>query len=133
MNVLKIVVDKIPDTGCKGCFYHWNLPMPFKHYVSSHTCTVLSKSIDEDDIKNRPSWCPLVVEETCEWKEVTEWTSKIDSEGFWHIATKCDWVYPEDYDVNISELILDNVSQFVKQMRFTFCPNCGKRIEYKEE
>lgn len=73
-----------------------------------------------------------VIEGECTWKAEMEWTDRLSNEGFWHIDTKCDWTYPEDYDATIADLGLDTIEEFVKLMGFKYCPNCGKRIRYAE-
>ena len=74
---------------------------------------------------------PQQVEDECEWKEVWEYTSYDDDDGFWWLLTSCDYKYSEIFDNVISKN--DRIKDFIKEMKLTYCPNCGKRIKYMEE
>ena len=119
MEIEKIVLkagSELPE-NCNVCEQHWYLPLPFKHYVSCHTCSFLSRELPENCTIERPSWCPLQVEEECIW--VGEYGG-YDEHGdtiFFSKKTSCS-------DVHIQKVIVpDN----------TYCSNCGRRIKYKEE
>lgn len=64
MNVLKIVVDELPKY-CGECSL-----ADYSLYDEKWRCLVVTKQVGE---WTRPSWCPLVVEETEHerWKRLT--------------------------------------------------------------
>ena len=66
MNVIKIVVDELPEI-CNLCHFEDSLD-----YAGCHFCYAARKSISREKnyTLSRPSWCPLVADdEVCEWKD----------------------------------------------------------------
>ena len=121
MNVIKIVVDELPECCGKCKFvkdnYYYSLSL-------NPTCTVSKGDYVIDNPDTRPPWCPLVVEECCEWKlvvtkypyeSVTEWDEDM-------VCQSCRFIVPctvlEDHLGGIEEC--------------KYCPSCGKRIKYVE-
>ena len=123
MNVIKIVVDELPN-GYKNKKSVVEIELYLNYVDGNTTITEYYHGFIDD---------PLVVEDECVWKQTWEWTDRFMNEGFWHIDTKCNWIYPEDYDATIADLDLDTIGEFVKLMGFTHCPNCGKKIRYEEQ
>ena len=109
MNVKQIVVDELP-TNCIDCQFHQILD-----YVGAHHCTGKPRTITHDkhgDL-SRPSWCPLQVEEVCEW--VLEKTDR----GY------AAFYIPKDHEQH-QDCFTQNADTF------KYCPSCGKRIKYVE-
>ena len=106
MNVIKIVVNELP-TNCIDCQFHQILD-----YVGAHHCTGKPRTITHDkhgDL-SRPDWCPLQVEEVCEW--VLDYHM---DDAMWDIAPSCC------------------VGEFsMNKPKYEVCPSCGKRIKYVE-
>ena len=107
MNVVKIVVDEIPII-CNLCHFEDILD-----YVGCHFCYASRKAISRE--KNyslqRPDWCPLQLEEVCEFT-----LRKIDYAGF-----KVNQYSPTCGGTSINNTI------------YKYCPSCGKRIKYESE
>lgn len=98
MNVKKIVL-KIGEELPENC---WECDVC--QGISPDYLYCLVKHIDVDAHSTRPDWCPLVVDECCEWvKEEFEMYISPHNNG--------DWSEKDDYK---------------------FCPSCGKRIKYVE-
>ena len=100
MNVVKIVVDEIPII-CNLCHFEDILD-----YVGCHFCYASRKAISRE--KNyslqRPDWCPLQLEEVCEWEED-------DEKQFYHF-TDC--------------------GSYIDGIGYIYCAHCGKRVKYVE-
>lgn len=66
MNVKRIVVDELPES-CRKCFF---LAIHKEMDCADYWCDLKIKVLDAKfvtgDYKERPSWCPLEVEEVCE-------------------------------------------------------------------
>jgi len=115
MNVLRIVVDEIPEYGCDDC----QIRKP-SISISGYDIFMCS-AVDEDVTEHtqnatRPARCPLVVEvpEVCEWiREKTE-------RGY------AAFYIPKDHEQHP-----DCYTQDAGE--YKFCPNCGKPIKYMEE
>lgn len=103
MEIKKIVVDKLPEKGCYVCRFNSTLNYcspeePMEFYL---ICTIKSSQIMTNEKYYRPSWCPLVVEEVCEWVHKFYDTYKSDCK-----------------------------ESIVSESSYIYCPNCGKRIMY---
>jgi len=107
MNVLKIVVDKLPEK-CVYCDIPFLLCKAMTDNESVSNQILL-------DMATRPTWCPLVVEvqEVCEWKH-----NKHEGDN--------DFQIPQ-YDNKHGVSWWDSVKH-----QFVFCPHCGKPIKYIE-
>lgn len=94
MKIVKIVVDEL-QSACYNCkFFHVNGGF-------SDECIATSKLLDNYDILHGiPDWCPLQVEEVCEWVHK----------------------FYDTYKSSCQESI-------VSQSSFIYCPTCGKRIK----
>lgn len=114
MNVLKIVVDEVPEC-CDLCWFVGYSEGGYSkhngHFCEGTNAVKENKIISVDPYKSRPDWCPLVVEEVCEWKEHMKYN------------TSCD----VEFDCEIHYMNLEDDS------KIHFCPNCGKPIKYVEE
>jgi len=116
MNVIKIVVDKVPKT-CHDC--HLQHQESYGDANSKqdefYVCEVMEQIIDDRLFK--PDWCPLVVEdgEVCEWKGV-----RYKPPGL-----PVYYAYYPPHDVSY------RVSTY-RGEEYLFCPDCGKRIKYVE-
>ena len=108
MNVIKIVVDELPEM-CEHCSYGATNKQGDNICVSDHNNI---RPIDYFD-DNRPDWCPLVVEECCEWKREKESYGEKPS-PFW-VSPHSKYFY--------TALRVDNKPPI-------FCRECGKRIKY---
>ena len=75
MNVIKIVVDELPER-CLECLFSQGI-IPDNIY-----CTITEDKVDEPN--TRPLWCPLVVEDECVW--VLDY--HVDTE-MWNVAPDC--------------------------------------------
>jgi hypothetical protein len=97
MNVKRIVVDELPEV-CWNCkLYVWIDAFSF--------CGGMKKAVPPDEVNyERPDWCPLVVEECCEW-------------------------VLEEYEMCISP---HNNGNWCDKDEYQFCPTCGKHIKYVE-
>ena len=95
MSILKVVVERIP-LNCSCCAFSAE-PNPHIWY-----CELKFKMIEDET--TRSSWCPLVVEEVCEWVK-------------------------EEYEIYISP---HNNGNWSDKYDYQYCPNCGRRIVYKE-
>jgi hypothetical protein len=117
MNVKRIVVDRIPHS-CSNCQYVRYHQYNISGEVFPYACGAnrISKQIEGGVELYRPEWCPLEVEDVCEW--VGEYRG-YDGHGdliFVSKKTGCS-----DYHI-----------QKVEVPNNTYCPNCGKRIKYVE-
>ena len=101
MDIKRIVVDELPEC-CSSCQFHIVLD-----YVGKDWCTAAKKTILEKITYKliSPSWCPLEVEEVCEWVEIED--------GCFTTIHETGGLAPTNHE-------------------FTFCPDCGKRIKYVE-
>lgn len=109
MNVKRIIVDEMPEDGCCECRFS-------KVYTSRFgndkvRCVVTNKSVSDFAFgytkQPRPSWCPLVVEEVCEWEILIR----------------------RGYDYRTS---CKKVKFNIDKDEYKYCPSCGRRIVYKE-
>ena len=106
MNVIKIVVDEIPEYGCDDCTI--KRPSVSRGGYDIIICSASCKDVTEHtENATRPSWCPLVVEDVCEWV-----LHDFDGRKMYNSPENCGYhaTHPE----------------------FIFCPNCGKPIKYVE-
>ena len=94
----------IVDELPESC-YNCRFPEAF-HYATEWKCTITGKYMGDCD-KRRHKDCPLDVEK------------------------ECVWVLNVDYTTSCGEWI-DSDIQNMHDCTFGFCPNCGKRIRYKE-
>lgn len=114
MNVLKIVVDELPE-NCNDCSYY-NI-----HYCgrARRTYCYALPSLEEEiqDEYVRPDWCPLVVDvpEVCEWVQISRRYS-------WFVG------WETTYELTQHPSML--VDQKDINYMFVHCPYCGKRIKY---
>lgn len=99
MDVKQIIVDELPE-NCIECEFSQGI-IPENLF-----CIIANEKIKCNPCNKRPSWCPLEVEQVCEWTE--------DKEGCFMTIHETGGVAPENHE-------------------FTFCPDCGKRIKYIEE
>jgi len=107
MSITKIVIDDKLPTSCYICQLSCD-----KYDIGRLRCIPMNKAVD-NYIETCPSWCPLVVEDVCEWKLI-----KSDDEDYrWRVFKNCK---PD------GKMLANGLSD-------RFCPICGKRIEYKEE
>ena len=111
MNVIKIVVDELPEM-CEHCSYGATNKQGDNICVSDHNNI---RPIDYFD-DNRPDWCPLQLEEVCEWSGEYGGYDKHGDMLFFARKTGCS----------------DSHIQKVEVPNNIFCPNCGKRIKYVE-
>ena len=110
MNVLKIVVGKLPK-NCYECCLN-------KQNNTWHKCLLTGSWIESIEFqKDRLPDCPLVVEEVCEY--VGEYGG-CDEQGDMTFFTKRTGCSDEHY-------------QKIVVPDYKFCPNCGKPIKYVEE
>ena len=109
MNVIKIVVDELPER----CIFCHN---EGRNINNKAICTAKAKApypiIDVSKL-TRPDLCPLVVEDVCEW---TQETSLYDNIKF--------YVSPHNK--------YDNVCNDYQMNENVYCLTCGKRIKYVE-
>ena len=104
MNVKRIVLkagEELPEVcwECEAC-----------QGISPDYLYCMGKHIDIDAHNTRPSWCPLQVEEVCEW--VLDYHM---DDAMWDIAPSCC------------------VGEFsMNKPKYEVCPSCGKRIKYVE-
>ena len=101
MNVIKIVVDE--KDSCDKCL--------FMNAQWTYYCILAKKNIAMPHIN--PSWCPLVVDDVCEWHE-----TEVNEHGWRFWMTGCKIKYDSSVQITKGE--------------FNFCPSCGKRIKYVE-
>ena len=112
MNVIKIVVDEIPEYGCDDCTI--KRPSVSRGGYDIIICSASCKDVTEHtENATRPSWCPLVVEDVCEWHE-----TEVNEHGWRFWMTGCKIKYDSSVQITKGE--------------FNFCPSCGKRIKYVE-
>ena len=105
MNIKRIIVGELPH-GCWNCFSR-------VYNTGEQWCFFKQKRLPTDsydmlkELNRREDWCPLVVEEVCEWV-----FRVFDGKDMYNSPESCGYhaTYPE----------------------FTFCPSCGKRIKYVE-
>ena len=107
MNVKRIVVDELPST-CRMCKFQ--SVRPVKNGLRMY-CSLKDKMVH--NLRVRPDWCPLQLEEVCEWT--------VGKANFGEMVIivghpACGWK-------DISDMFLS---------QYTFCPSCGKRINYVE-
>ncbi|MDD5294084.1 MAG: hypothetical protein PHW40_07260 [Candidatus Izemoplasmatales bacterium] len=112
MNVKRIVVDEVPEDGCSECCFSKVFTSKFGN--DKVRCVATNKSVSDFAFgytkQPRPEWCPLEVEEVCEFK-----AEPPNEFGYVHSKTGCGYTYT------------DVCHEFI------FCPNCGKRIKYESE
>ena len=112
MNVVKIVVDEIPES-CRDCKY-WKHTTDYYHLH----CSAIDRDLDRNYMEIMPSWCPLQLEEVCEWKKDNDSKTRI------YNIDNYKYVSPHDFDFVYSRQLNNSNKQF--------CPNCGNRIKYVE-
>ena len=112
MNVKRIIVDELPEI-CNFCQFEDILD-----YVGCHFCYAKRKSISREKNYNlsRPSWCPLVIDECCEWHGEYGGYDEHGDMIFFARKTGCS----------------DSHIQKVSVVDYTYCPNCGRKIKYVE-
>ena len=103
MNVKKIVLkagEELPEVcwECDAC-----------QGISPDYLYCLVKHIDVDAHSTRPDWCPLVVDECCEWVSPTNNPYR---------------------DLYIPLCNEDKTFEIESINDFHYCPSCGKRIKY---
>jgi hypothetical protein len=111
MNVIKIVLkagEKLSSV-CKNCCF----VVPSAMFDDAGFCKPCNMCFIDDITKDRPLWCPLVVEEVCEW--VLEKTDR----GY------AAFYIPKDHEQH-QDCFTQNADTF------KYCPSCGKRIKYVE-
>lgn len=126
MNVKRIVVDELPNMciDCKLSFYSRDNGV--------YICFATKNKIANSQVI--PEWCPLELEEVCEWK--FWWTEEYSGDpedtpdSILNLITVCEWDYPELTGVALDES--GDVAEFMMRVGYDYCPNCGKRIVYKE-
>jgi len=108
MNVKKIVVDELPNMciDCKLSFYSRDNEV--------YICFATKNRIANSQVI--PDWCPLEVEEVCEWNGEYGGYDEHGDMIFFSKKTGCS-------DVHIQKVSVPNNN---------FCSNCGKRIKYVE-
>jgi predicted RNA-binding Zn-ribbon protein involved in translation (DUF1610 family) len=105
MNVKRIVVDEseeLPE-NCGECDVCQGISPKYLYCLGKH--------IDVDAHSTRPDWCPLVVDECCEW-----------------VANKYTASYHTPHETMGLRIIVETDRE-----DYQFCPNCGKRIVYREK
>jgi hypothetical protein len=121
MNVKRIIVDELPEDGCCECRFS-------KVYTSRFgndkvRCAVTNKSVSDfafGYIKQpRPSWCPMVIEETCEWIGSIKCIGRVDE----YKQYKSPHEPPHYHNV---------IGNLDDRKRYIYCHVCGKRIKYVE-
>ena len=107
MKIYKVLVDELPKT-CSGCNYLDNFI-----FGSNNFCELTGQTIKINVCDKKPEWCPLVVEDVCEWKLI-----KSDDEDYrWRVFKNCK---PD------GKMLANGLCD-------RFCPNCGRRIKHVEE
>ena len=102
MNVVKIVVDELPE-NCNQCRFVKQMSM--YNVILQPYCTVVENELTIDGNGSRPSWCPLQLEEVCEWEE--------DDEKQFYYFTDC--------------------GSYIDGIGYIYCAHCGKRVKYESE
>ena len=103
MNIIKIVVDELPDE-CVECKFQKVRPINLG--IATY-CLLNGKMTHK--INKRPAWCPLVVEDEVTFEEFCKWKRSKNPDWYWQ--TEClDW--------------FDDIPR-------EYC-SCGKRIKYVE-
>lgn len=100
MNVKKIVLkagEELPEC-CWECDACQGIGPDYLYCFGKH--------IDIDAYSTRPSWCPLVVDECCEWKL----EDNVGAKSACNVITR----HPDNFQDGM------------------YCWNCGKRIKYVE-
>jgi len=107
MQVKMIIVDELPEKcwECDAC-----------QGISPDYFYCMAKHIDVDAHSTRPDWCPLVVDECCEWVGVVIEKSE-------HSKT----VEYKNPHMNIKSQI-----DYFNPNEFKYYFTCGKRIKYVE-
>ena len=101
MEVIKIVLKagcELPES-CRECFLS-RLALK-KGGIFDVKCSLTQKYTKTKQI---PSWCPLQLEEVCEWEED-------DEKQFYHF-TDC--------------------GSYIDGIGYIYCAHCGKRVKYVE-
>jgi len=112
MNVIKIVANELPEC-CEKCDFY---KPPYYRLSDCSYCRSKTEYILDKDLLSRPEWCPLVVEEVCEYVgEYGGWNEHGDT-IFFSRKTGCS-------DEHYQKIVVPD---------YKFCPNCGKRIKYVE-
>jgi hypothetical protein len=79
-------------------------------------CKPMERTIDDKSFK--PSWCPLVIDECCEYKIEID-IHRFSGPNHYLISRTCSGKFDELVDHWFGS--------------YKHCPNCGKRIKYVEE
>ena len=111
MNVLKIVVDEMPES-CRACKLHTVIPANFNVQLACFITGTINRKPN-----TRPTWCPLVVEvpEVCKWKHEPMFDDVFFRNPHYHERN--------DFAV---------VPTIIHRDYYKFCPLCGKPIKYVE-
>ncbi len=111
MKLKKVVVDELPES-CRECVFRG-------FGFSYHKCMILNLELyDGRWTEERPSWCPLVLEEMCKWESIGRIYDWDDG-----------WV--TTYELTQHPSVLFDIKD--KDYKYIYCPNCGKEIKYVEE
>lgn len=117
MNVKRIIVDEVPEDGCCECCFSKVFTSKFGN--DKVRCVATNKSVSDFAFgytkQPRPNWCPLVVDECCEWVKIKR-NYPDSNEPYLVYQTGCEYEF-DDWKVMVD---------------WVFCPNCGKRIKYVE-
>lgn len=115
MEIKKIIVDELPSV-CDKCELAENFD------IFDRKGCVATKRFLRNPSKERPDWCPLVVEECCEWVGRTKCKGRVDE----YYQYKSPHDPPHYHYHNIIGKIDDRKT-------YIYCHVCGKRIRYVEE
>lgn len=110
MNVKRIVVSELPKACNDNCKFNNHEWTPF--------CILAGKIIHAEHIF--PDWCPLEVEEVCEWAH-----KKFDNHWDEYTPITCCKTAEEKNKFETLRLVGMGVE-------YKFCPSCGKPIKYVE-
>ena len=118
MSTKRIVVDELPEDGCCECRFSKVFTSKFGN--DKVRCVATNKPVSDFAFgytkQPRPDWCPLEVEEVCEWNGEYGGYDEHGDIIFFSKKTGCS-------DVHIQKVSVPNNN---------FCSNCGKRIKYVE-
>lgn len=110
MNIKRIVVDELPKS-CISCQF-------VEHFeMLQSTCSITHHIAYRH---KRPEWCPLELEEVCEWVH-----KKFDE--YWDEYTPITCCKTGEEKEKFETIRIVGMD-----MEYKFCPSCGRRIVYKE-